>query len=318
MNFLQILNTVAPVFVLIGSGVFLRLLGWLKAEADPSLLKIGVNVLFPALIADTVLGNPLLARANDLWLPPLLGFVLVLVSLGVLALLLLPLRLPSDTFRAGIVSAGIQNYGYLVIPLVEALYDRETLGVLFMHNLGVEMAMWSLVIAILSGARGKGILRHIFNVPVIAIILSGLLNLFHGQEWLPAFFRKSMHLLGQAAIPVALLLTGATLWDLFHQRTEGRVPVAGLSVALLARLALLPLLFLIVARFLPMPPALQRILVLQAAMPAAMMPAVLCRHYNSDARFSLQIILMTTLVGLVTIPLWLRFGLHWVGISLGN
>lgn len=312
MNFFQILSTVAPVFAVVGAGVFLRLMGWMRAEADTTLLKVGVNLLFPALIADTILGNALLSRAGDLWLPPVLGFGIIAVSMGILYLLLLPLGLPQDTLRAGVVTAGVQNYGYLVIPLVEALYDRDTLGVLFLHNLGVELAMWSLVVSILSHGKGGGFWKHVLNIPVLAIAGSGLLNLAHAQDWLPVFLRKSMHMLGQAAVPVALLLTGGTLIDLFRQRSAGRTPFAGLSVVLAARLALLPVLILALARWLPMPAHLQRILVLQAAMPAAMLPVVLCRHHHSDARFSLQIILATTAVGLVTIPLWLKFGIHWM------
>jgi predicted permease len=312
MNFLQLLQTVAPVFTIIAAGVFLRLAGWMKPEADSSLLNIGVNLLYPALIADTILGNSLLSRAGDLWLPPTLAFSVIALSMGLVLLLLLPLRLPSDTLRAGVVCAGMQNYGYLVIPLVESLYDRDTLGVLFLHNLGVELAMWSLAVSVLSHGKGGSFWKNLLNVPVLSIAASGLLNLVHAQSWLPLFLRKSLHVLGQAAIPLALLLTGATLIDLARQRSSGPTPIAALGLSLVARLALLPLLMLALARWLPMPQALQRILILQAAMPAAMLPAVLCRHYQSDSRFSLQIILATTAIGLVTIPLWLRFGLHWI------
>ena len=315
MNFWQILAAVAPVFLIIGTGSFLRLLGWMKPEADSSLLKVGVNVLFPALITDTILGNPLLSRVADLWMPPLLGFALIAISFLCMMLILKPLRLPEDTFRAGIVSAGMQNYGYLVIPLVESLYDRETLGVLFLHNLGVETAMWSLAVWILSNGRAGSFWKHVLNIPVLAIVCSGILNLLQAHQWLPSFFCKSAHLLGQAAIPLALLLTGATLYDLAMQRTNGKTTVSGLSVALCARLILLPILFLLAVKAIPMGTPLQRVLVLQAAMPSAMMPAVLCRLHGSDARFSLQIILATTFIGLLSIPLWLKFGLNWFALA---
>lgn len=312
MNFLQILAIVAPVFVMIASGAGLRVLGWLKPEADSSLLKIGVNLLYPALIADTILGNALLARATDLGGPPAIGFLLIVCSLGISALVLWPLKLPSHTMRAGLVSTGMQNYGYLVIPLVEALYDRETLGVLFMHNLGVELAMWSLVVWILSSGHGGGFWRHLLNVPVIAILASGALNLINANIWLPVFLRKSLHNMGQAAIPIALILTGATLYDLFRQRSEEPISFPGLTLAMMTRLLLLPAIVLGLAKLLPLSEPLKRILVLQAAMPSAMMPAVLCKHYKSDARFSLQIILLSTLIGLVTIPLWIRIGLPFI------
>ena len=59
---------------------------------------------------------------------------------------------------------------------------------------------------------------------------------------------------------------------------------------------------------------LKRVLVLQGAMPAAVLPIVLTKHYGGDARTSLQVALGTSLLGLVTIPLWIRFGGHVIGL----
>ena len=144
MNFFDLLGIVAPVFLVLSVGFGLRRMLWMVPESDSSVLKLGVNVLFPALILDTILGNPLLARPSVLWFPPLLAFLVITLSMLLVALLLAPFKLPRATVGAAVVTAGVQNFGYMVIPLVEALFDRETLGLLFVHNLGVEIAMWSI------------------------------------------------------------------------------------------------------------------------------------------------------------------------------
>jgi predicted permease len=313
VNFFQILKIVAPVFILVGGGYLFRRLRWMAPEADQTILKLGVNVLLPALIADTVLGNPLLSKADDLWQPPLLAFVLITTSMGVVALLLAPLKLPHETTGAGIITAGVQNFGYMVIPLVEALYDRQTLGVLFIHNLGVEIAMWSVGVWILARKKAGSSWRNLVSTPAVAVLLSGLLNLLNANAWMPEVLRKSLHMLGQAAIPLALLLTGVTIYDQVRQRNEEPPRYAALSIALLARLAVLPLLILAVARFVPMPTELRNVLVLQAAMPSAMMPVVICRHHGADSRFCVQIVLLSTAFSLVTVPLWIAFGTYWIG-----
>ncbi|RFC44206.1 MAG: hypothetical protein DVB28_001142 [Verrucomicrobia bacterium] len=281
-------------------------------EGDGTLLKLGVNVLLPALIADTVLGNPLLTNASDLGFPPLLGFSIIVGSMGVVSLMLAPLRLPHQTSGAGIITAGVQNFGYLVIPLVEALFDRETLGILFLHNLGVEIAMWSIGVWVLARNQGGQAWKRIVNIPTVAILGSCLLNLVHANAWLPVVGRKALHMLGQAAIPLAILLTGATVYDQIRMSTQERPKYKALSLALLARMAVLPLLVLSIAKWVPMTKALQNVLVMQAAMPSAMMPLVICRHQLADSRFSMQIILFSSALGLVTIPLWIRFGMEMV------
>jgi hypothetical protein len=57
-------------------------------------------------------------------------------------------------------------------------------------------------------------------------------------------------------------------------------------------------------------------MVVQAAMPTAMVSIILARAYNGHPRTAVQIVLGTTALGIVVIPLWLRAGLGWVG--LGN
>jgi predicted permease len=313
VNFLQILGIVTPVFLLVALGGLLRRIRWMSPEADGTLLKLGANVLMPALIADSVLGNSLLASASELWLPPVLGFLLVAASMAVVALLLKPCRVPQATSGAGILSAGVQNFGYMVVPLAEVFYQKETLGVLFLHNLGVEVAMWCLGIWVLTRQAGGSFWRRVINAPTLAILCSGALNLLHANEWLPGFVRKSLHMLGQAAIPVALLLAGVTLYDQLRLTHEERPRYGALSLAVAARILVLPLLYFATARWLPMPEALRSVLILQGAMPSAMMPIVICRLHNADSRFSIQIILLTTLISLVTIPLWIRFGLSFIG-----
>jgi predicted permease len=313
VNFLQILGIVTPVFLLVALGGLLRRIQWMTPEADSTLLKLGANVLMPALIADSVLGNSLLAHAGALWLPPVLGFLLVAISMAIVALLLAPCRVPQATNGAGIISAGVQNFGYMVVPLAEVFYQRETLGVLFLHNLGVEVAMWCLGIWVLTRQAGGSFWRRLVNAPSLAILASGALNLLHANEWLPVFFRKSLHMLGQAAIPVALLLAGVTLYDQLRTTHEERPRYGALSLAVTARILILPLLYFATARWLPMPEALRSVLILQGAMPSAMMPIVICRLHKADSRFSIQIILLTTLISLVTIPLWIRFGLSFIG-----
>lgn len=312
MNFLEILTIVTPVFLVVAGGYLFRRMRWMAPEGDSTLLKLGVNVLLPSLIADTVLGNALLTKPSDLWAPPVIGFTLIAVSMGIVALMLAPLRLPGETSGAGIITAGVQNFGYMVIPLVDALFDRGTLGVLFLHNLGVELAMWSIGIWVLARKQGGASWRNLISAPAVSVLASGLLNIVHANEWMPLVLKKSLHMTGQAAIPLALLLTGATIYDQVKLRSEEKPKYAALTLALLARLAVLPLLLLATARWLPMTDALKKVLVIQAAMPSAMMPVVICRKHLADSRFCVQIILLSSALSLITIPLWIRFGLHWV------
>jgi predicted permease len=49
-------------------------------------------------------------------------------------------------------------------------------------------------------------------------------------------------------------------------------------------------------------------------MPAAVLPIALTKHYHGDTRVALQSALGTSVLGLLTVPLWIRLGGHWIGL----
>jgi predicted permease len=310
-SYSTLLAAVAPVFVVLGCGFLLRRLGKLRHEADSSLLTLAVNFLYPCLIADTMLGNPALREARNVIVAPAIGFVLLVACFAISWLVSRVIRLhapqPARTFA---FSAAIPNWGYLPIPLVQQLFGTSTIGVLFVHNIGLELALWSAGVWLLSGERSW---RRMFNVPFFAILSALALNLVHGADWLPRVALDSLHLLGQAAIPLSLLLTGATLADAAPALGTGRhllITVAGCIV----RLIVLPPLFLAAARFLPCSLDLKRVLVVLSAMPCAMVPIILSRYYRADIGTAVHIVIASTIISLLTIPLWLRVGFSWIGL----
>jgi malate permease and related proteins len=54
---------------------------------------------------------------------------------------------------------------------------------------------------------------------------------------------------------------------------------------------------------------LKQVLVVEAGMPSAVLPIVLARHYGGAPGTALRIALSTSLLALVTLPLWISFGL---------
>ncbi|HEY9170664.1 MAG TPA: AEC family transporter [Verrucomicrobiae bacterium] len=312
-EFQTVLGAVLPVFGIIGAGLFLRKLNWLTEEADQSLLRVNINLLMPCLILDSTLGNPALAQWGNLLLGPLVGFSTVALGMALagLARPLHGLREPRAA-RTFAVSVGIYNYGYVPIPLALLLFDKPTVGVLMVLMVGAETALWTLGVMGLTGHRPGKDWRKIVNAPLVAIALALALNTLGWSAILPQALLTGIHWLGQCAIPIALILIGAVVADHvheFHSRSGWRV----MGTAVLLRMGLLPLAFLLLARYLPASTELKRVIVIEAAMPAAVFPIVMARHYGGDAATALRVVFSTSVVGLITIPLWIRFGLRFAG-----
>lgn len=317
----NLFSAILPVFGLMGLGFLLRRWQWLTEEADQSLLRLCVKVLLPALIFESVLGNDALRRPENLLLPPLVAVVMVLIgiALAALAARFAGLETPGER-RTFALTAGLQNYGYIPLPLCLLLFDPGTVGVLLVHNVGVEIVLWTLGVAVLSGGGWRDGWKRVINAPLLALVLALILNAI-GQHVAPSenilaaghIIMTAVHWLGQCAVPLALLMIGAVIADHLPELRGGqftRVVVMAIAVRLLA----MPVLFVLLARYLPCSLELKRVIVVQGAMSAAVLPIALTKHYGGDPRTALLVVLGTSLAGLATIPLWIRWGGHFAGL----
>jgi predicted permease len=315
-QWLGMLSAVVAIFTVMGLGWVARRVGWLTEEADGSLLKVVVNLLVPALILKAVLGNAQLHRPANILLPPVIGFGSVILGFAVAAAVAKGLRLGNEAQRRTFaLCVGVYNYVYIPLPLAEQLFGPGTVGVLFVYNLGVEIAMWTAGVMLISGHVEGQWYKRVLNVPSLTIVVALGLNLLGVDRYVPGFLQKGLGMLGQSAIPLALLLIGATIAD-YGGDIKIRRGLGTIGASCLLRLGVLPVMFLAVAYFVPMSVDLKRVIVLQAAMPAATFPIVLARHYGGDPPTALRVVLGTGLVSLLTMPAWVTWGMWVLGLRV--
>jgi predicted permease len=316
MSYWNLLLATLPMFALLATGWFVRQRGLLTHAADESLLRLVVNLLYPALVFQSVVSNPAASDPANLVAAPLLGFAAIALgfAVGAGAGLLGGLRDPVK-LRTFVFAVGIFNYGYIPVPIVQDLFGAATLSVLFVFILGVELAIWTVGIAILAASGGlRSNWKRIVNPTVLALLAGLATNLAGLGSSLPAPLASVIAQLGACSIPLGLILVGATLADEARGRssTPGRWRTHALASTV--RLLLLPAIFITAAAQLELTPELRRVLVVQAAMPCGILPIVLAKHFRGDVPTALWTILGTTALGLFLIPFWIRFGLHLTGL----
>jgi predicted permease len=166
----------------------------------------------------------------------------------------------------------------------------------------------------LSGQSLREGWRKLVNPVLITLLVAIAFNLAQVTPLLPDFVTKTIHALGVCAIPLGLIMTGVNLAQYLHDPKElfdTRVSVAAMAL----RLGLLPVLGLVLAKYLPCSLELKRVLIVQAAMPTAVIPIIIARLYGGHPRTAVQIVLGTTALGILVIPLWLRAGFEWVKVA---
>lgn len=310
----QLLLLMLPVFGLIVVGVVVRRAHWVEGPAETSLIRLVVNVCFPCLVFESIAGNAAVRQAGNVLLPPLLGFGITALSLWICMGAGRAIGLTAGHgLRTFALCTAICNYGYIPIPMVKALWGQETQGVLLVHNVGVEAAMWTIGVLVLNGLSLRQGWKKLLNPVALTLVGALVVNLTGLGPYVPQVLMDMVHALGACAIPIGLITVGVSLANYLGEAGSWFQPKLTLAASAL-RLGVLPVLILCIARWLPCPVELKRVLVVQAAMPAAVFPIVIARHYGGQPLTAVQIVLGTTALGIFLSPLWVSAGRAWLRV----
>ena len=231
---------------------------------------------------------------------------------GVLAAWLVArlLRLRIGTgLRTFTLTAGVQNYAFFVIPIIQMLFSAQgdpTMGVLFIHNMGCEIFVWSLGVILMCGGAKDLRLSILLRGPLLAVCVSLAIAWSGVGEYvaLPPIM-KTAEMIGSVATPICLILFGCSMYDLTRNFTwQPKM----LSAGLIARLALAPAFIILLAWALPVDPLIKRIMVIQSAIPSAVIPVILAKRFGGIPELGTQILLSTTVCSFLTLPIWLAIG----------
>jgi predicted permease len=307
-----VIASVLPVYLLILAGALLRRFKILKTEHDDGIMRVIYNAMFPCFILDKILGHEILRSGPAVAWGMGLGFCLPLVGIGIGWLVARAIGLETGTGkRTFAISAGIQNFGFTAIPVVEILWSGSALALLFIHNLGVETAIWTIGVMIMSGDRGFS-LKRLLNGPVVAVATGLLLVGLGLDDKVTGPVREAMSMLGVGTFPLAILITGASMADLIASE---RPSLKMIGASVLVRLVLSPIVLLSAAKFLPIPLELRQVLVVQAAMPAAMSTVLIARLFGGRPAIAVQVIIATTIVSIGTLPWVIAWACQWIGLK---
>jgi predicted permease len=306
---------ILPVFALIAVGVALRRSHWIEGAAETSMIRLAVQVCMPCLIFDTIVGNTSLREPANLLLPPLAGFATTVTGIGVAYLIARVIGLSKGTgLRTFALSAGLCNYSYLPLPIVGGIWGEKAQGVVLVHNMGVELALWSVGMLVLTGASPLEGWRRLLSPMLVTLVAAVAINVTGLAPFVPGFIRSIAHSLGVCAVPIGVVMTGVNLAGFLDEPSKLLHRNVALG-ACVARLGILPALMLGFAYMLPCSVELKRVLVVEAAMPAAVIPIILAQYYGGQPLTAVQVVLSTTAAGLVTCPLWIRAGLAWLHLG---
>jgi hypothetical protein len=303
--------------LLILLGWFMARQGWVGAHARQPLMRMIIWVFFPAMIFSRVSGNPLIASGSQALLYLGAGFLLIVTGYAVAMAIGLLFKVPAGTARRTFAfSAGVNNFGYLGIPVTAALFKNDdVVGVLLVHNVGVEAAVWTVGIAMLSGESLRKGLKKLFQPMTVALFVALAINFAgFGKSASIVFASDLCHVIGECAIPIGTLLTGIYLHEIIKDfRLVSDAPVSFGVMAV--RWLLMPLLVLATVNQFVTDESLRKVMLVQAAMPCGIFTFLIVEMFKGDVMVSLRCSVITMLCCPLVTPVWLYLGARWLGLS---
>lgn len=309
-----------PVFVFFAIGYWLRWKKVIEPQHDAVITRLAMDVGYPCLIFYNIMkymvteADPRITTLGFSGQAIACGFLEMAIGVTVAWLVAKVLRLRIGTgLRTFTLTAGVQNYVFFVVPIVHMLFSNAgdpTMGVLFIHNMGCEIFVWSIGVILMCGGVGNMRLTTLFRGPLLAVCFSLLLAWSGvGAYVAQAPVMKTAEMLGAVATPICLIIFGCSMYDLTRNFTwQPRLLVSGL----VARLGVTPALILLAAWLLPVDPLVKRIMVIQSAIPSAVIPVIIAMRFGGKPEVGTQILLSTTVCSFITLPIWLALGSEYV------
>lgn len=282
--------------ILIGAG--LRRIQIVTTEGRRSMTNLVVNLILPSNIlyafsrADASAFRSMLVVVAMAFLIQLAWYLLSKI---------LWKKMPQR--RRGVMRYAFQfsNCGYLGNPVIEGLYGAPGLVYASVFLLPVRLFMWSVGLECFqegTGSLRKTINRALTHPCVLATIL-GVVWMFF-PVCLPDFLYNTISGFNQCLTPMTMLVIGFIMAETDLKEMFCR----DLFVITVLRLGLQPLLVLAVCRILNLETLVAEVVTVLVSMPVANTTALLASQHDCDYTFASNVVVFTTLVSMITIPVY--------------
>lgn len=290
------LNNLLPIFLSASTGF---VLGRALKPDLKTVSRLTFYIFSPCLVFTSVAHTELTgSEFGKLALFTLLvngAMLLVVTSVG------LALRLERHWLAALVVAAVFVNGGNYGLAVNQFAFGDDALSRAVVYYVFSTLLVYT--VGVMTASLGKQslmqALRQGLTLPsTYALFVAGLFRL---TGWvIPMPLDRTVTLLGQAAIPVMLVVLGLQMAELKREAWP-RARLGLIGVAVFLQLIVAPLLGLGFATLLGLTGAARQAMVLETGMPTAVITTILAVEYDLDAAFITGTVLASTLLSPLTL-----------------
>ena len=198
------------------------------------------------------------------------------------------------------------NNGFIGFPLMYAIYGKEGLFIMAMGNIIQNILIFSLGVKLITmnyETTEKIRIKNIIFTRQNAAILIGMI-LFIGEVSVSAPIVSLLTYLSNLTVPLSMIVVGLSLSrykvkDMFTDKEAYRLTVFRMLIVPLFMLLIFKLTNISANNDIP-----YAIMFYTAVLPSPALLAIMAERYNTSTTFSSRCVFLTTLVSVITVPIF--------------
>lgn len=297
------------ILFMIGVGFALSRRGWFDDKASSLIARLVSNIALPAYMVYTLTTS----FSKEKLVHMMGGLAVPFISLGLSYLLSMAmtkwLKIAPD--RRGVFMAmfTFSNSVYVGVPVNIALFGEESVPYALLYYIANTTLFWTIgAYGIrrdgdreqVGGLLDPSNLKKIISPPSMGYLFAILLILL--EVVLPKSIMDTCKYIGGLTTPLSMIFIGIIVASV--KLRDIRIN-RDMAMVLLGRYFIVPFLVVVLCHFFPMPLIMKKIFVIQASLPVISQTSILSKSFGADYEFAAVTTTVTTIVSLVTIPLFM-------------
>jgi len=302
--------------ILLFIGFFARKKRIVEEKFSTSLASFIFNFVFPCVVINAMQIKYEPSEVLNSGLLIVISIFTMALTLGLGIMVNKIVRKKDDMARILLVNLMFTNFTYMAFPIMESLYHEKGSFYIAIYTIPVRVLFYVVTpliftlgknsnVKLSAGQIGKDALRALLSPPVLAVPV-GLIIYFFSIP-IPGPIAAVIESLAKVATPMGMVLCGVTLAaiPLSIIWKEKRIMLIAV-LRLIAVPAVAIGLYLLVSRFRQVDQLVAKVSILYCALPAAATTTVLAIKAQSDATKAAQCVFVTTLLSVLTLPVWAK------------
>lgn len=312
MAFLQALGGILTLLLVVLTGFALASRGVFPSACSQLLPRFITNIALPPFLACTILASFERESLIHLVYGAVVPLIQMIALFALAASLAKLIKVPKKRFGLFCACVSNPNTIFIGIPVNMALFGEGAVTYVLIYYFASTSFFWTVGNYFISrdqSVRGKGentdkghgkTWQRIVSAPMIGFLCGLLLIILRIP--VPDFIYQSARLLGQMTTPLALIFIGISLqaidWRSFHLDRD-------VSLALLGRMAVSPLLMFMLLQICSLPDIMGKVFIIQSSLPVLMQVAILSAYYETDPEFGSLMVSISTICCVLTVPIYM-------------